>query len=148
MADEVQKHLDNARYGTKLNPDEQRQYLGTFRERVYLTLTESEMTQKFYHQAILTEVAKHPTAFLLIKGSLNETLQAIYVTLASANKLRFTIVSDPEFTDHSDFGAILADKVAVDEEVIDVKDKYPLPEAPATPEEKPKSEGFFKKLFR
>ena len=34
--DQLQKHLDAGRYGTpQVNPDEQRKYLGTFRERCY-----------------------------------------------------------------------------------------------------------------
>lgn len=146
MADEMQKHLDNARYGTKLNPDEQRQYLGTFRERVYLTLTVAEMEQKAYSDALVSEIKKHPEAHLLIKGSLNDDLQAKYVTLASTNKFRFTIISDPEFTDNSTLGAVVAAKTAVNESVVAVAEKYPQKTSTEPPKE-PEPEGFFKRLF-
>ena len=44
MSDELEKRLDTGMYGTpRVNPDEQRKYLGTFRERCYLSMTVTEM---------------------------------------------------------------------------------------------------------
>ena len=41
----LQEHLNNGLYGTpQLHPDEQRKYLGTFRERVSLTITFKEFS--------------------------------------------------------------------------------------------------------
>lgn len=42
--DDVQSHLDKGMYGTPLvNPEEQNKYMGTFRERCYLSMTVAEM---------------------------------------------------------------------------------------------------------
>ena len=42
--DDVQSHLDKGMYGTPLvNPEEQHKYMGTFRERCYLSMTVAEM---------------------------------------------------------------------------------------------------------
>ena len=42
--DELKKHLDSGRYGApKVNPDEQKKYMGTFRERCYVTMTIEQM---------------------------------------------------------------------------------------------------------
>ena len=47
MSDELEKRLDTGMYGTpRVNPDEQRKYLGTFRERCYLSMTVAEMKKK------------------------------------------------------------------------------------------------------
>ncbi len=47
MSDELEKRLDTGMYGTpRVNPDEQRKYLGTFRERCYLSMTVTEMKKK------------------------------------------------------------------------------------------------------
>ena len=46
MAEQSQmdKHLQNSTFGVpKVNPDEQRRYLGTFRERVSLAMTIAEV---------------------------------------------------------------------------------------------------------
>ncbi len=44
--DDVKSHLDKGLYGTPLvNPEEQHKYLGTFRERCYLSMTVAEMIQ-------------------------------------------------------------------------------------------------------
>ena len=43
--DNLQEHLNNGLYGTpQLHPDEQRKYLGTFRERVSLAITFKEFS--------------------------------------------------------------------------------------------------------
>ena len=59
MSDELEKRLDTGMYGTpRVNPDEQRKYLGTFRERCYLSMTVAEMkkrtTKKRYSRFSLT----------------------------------------------------------------------------------------------
>ena len=47
MSDELEKRLDTGMYGTpRVNPDEQRKYLGTFRERCYLNMTVAEMKKR------------------------------------------------------------------------------------------------------
>ena len=43
----LEQRLDNGIYGTpQLKPDEQRRYLGTFRERVCLTISVAELHEQ------------------------------------------------------------------------------------------------------
>ena len=57
MTDELQEHLNKGMYGTpKLKPDEQRKYLGTFRERVDLTVTFAQLNSEKYYPAIQKEL--------------------------------------------------------------------------------------------
>ena len=61
MTDELQEHLNKGMYGTpKLKPDEQRKYLGTFRERVDLTVTFAQLNSEKYYPAIQQELEEHP----------------------------------------------------------------------------------------
>lgn len=144
--DELKQHLDAAMGGVPLvNPDEQHKYLGTFRERCYLTITIQQMTDLHNQQALITEFKQHSEAFLLLNGAADEVLQQEFIHLATKNKLRFTIINDYVKDEPDSFGAILAAKTAVNEAVIDVAEKYPLTK-PETEPEKGK-EGFWQKLF-
>lgn len=142
---EMQKHLDKGAYGTPLvNPDEQHKYMGTFRERCYLTMTIRQMKSGQNQASLAKEIAQHPDATLLLNGKAPDNLQTTYIQLATKNNLRFTIVNDFVSDDLDSFGAILAAKEAVNVEVVDVEKKYPV-----QTEEKPeKKEGFWKKLFK
>ena len=49
----AQQRIDNAVYGTpKIKPDEQRKYLGTFRERVCLTISVQELQEQDWTKAL------------------------------------------------------------------------------------------------
>lgn len=141
--DDVQKRLDQSSSGTPLvKPDEQHKYMGTFRERCYLTLTVGQMPSKHNQQALAKEISKHPDATLLLNGTIGESLQQEYMHLANEKQVHFTFINNYIDDQKDSFGAILTAKEAVNEEVVDVAEKYPLPN-PA-PEEK---ESFWKKLF-
>lgn len=67
--DDVKSHLDKGLYGTPLvNPEEQHKYLGTFRERCYLSMTVAEMIQPKNKENFLKELKKHPDASILLNG--------------------------------------------------------------------------------
>ncbi len=69
MADNLQQRIDQAASGTPLlKPDEQRIYLGTFRERCYVSMTIAQM-KKTSNQTALKKALK--TVYL---GVLNDVL--------------------------------------------------------------------------
>src|SRR5699024_12498751 len=68
--DNLQEHLNNGLFGTpQLHPDEQRKYLGTFRERVSLTITFKEFSnnQNACLTAIKQEISSNTEEELSIK---------------------------------------------------------------------------------
>lgn len=147
MADELQKHLDKGMYGTPLvKPDEQRQYMGTFRERCYLSMTIAEMRKAENKTHLVQELKQHDHATILLNGAMPESLQAEYIQLATKNQAQFTVVNDFVKSDPDSFGLLLTAKEAVDVPEIDIEKKYPPNEAPKT-EESTKKPGFFGKLF-
>lgn len=146
MADELQKHLDKGLYGAPLlNPEEQRKYMGTFRERCYLSMTLTQMKDKANKEALQKELAANPDAQVLMNGKLPESLQTDYIQLLTKAGAKFTIVNDFVSSAPDGLGLLVVAKEAVNEPVIDVAKKYPatsnkIPEPPKRP-------GFFEKLF-
>ncbi|MGC6769316.1 YueI family protein [Enterococcus sp. LJL128] len=126
MGDELQKHLDNSRYGTpQLKPDEQRKYLGTFKERCYVTMTLAQMKNEEDKKNFLKELAAHPAGTVLLNGKMDTPLQAAYIKLINEHNGRFTIVNEAKNSDPDAIGLILAADQAVNEDEIDIEKKYP-----------------------
>lgn len=145
--DELQKHLEKGRYGTPLvNPDEQHKYMGTFRERCYLSMTIAQMKNPDDKASFLVELKQHEDASILLNGKMPESLQAVYIQLATKNNARFTVVNDFVDSTPDSFGLLLVAKEAVNEPVIDVEEKYP--DAKPAKKEPEKKEGFFSRFFQ
>lgn len=145
VQDDLKKHLDNSIYGTPLiKPEEQRKYLGTFRERCYTTLTIAQMKKATSQRNLLKEIAKYPEGIVLLNGSISNELQASYIKILSDTKTKFTIVNDHVNNTPDSFGLILATKKAVNEKIIDIEEKYPLQ---ADLAKKPVKKSFWRKIF-
>lgn len=145
--DDVKSHLDKGLYGTPLvNPEEQHKYLGTFRERCYLSMTVAEMSDPKNKENFLKELNKHTDASIRLNGALPLSIQNQYIQLATKNNVRFTVINDFVSAEPDSFGLLLTAKEAVNEPVIDVEKKYPAEETKKD-EEKPKKKSFWDRLF-
>ncbi|MCT8192612.1 YueI family protein, partial [Pseudomonas monteilii] len=90
MSDELEKRLDTGMYGTpRVNPDEQRKYLGTFRERCYLSMTVTEMKKKDNQKTLLNALPDYQGALVLLNGKLPESIQTDYITLLTKQQMEF-----------------------------------------------------------
>ena len=149
MSDELEKRLDTGMYGTpRVNPDEQRKYLGTFRERCYLSMTVTEMKKKDNQKTLLNALPDYQGALVLLNGKLPESIQTDYITLLTQQQMEFRIVSDAQDAGPDSIGLLIAGKEAVNQDVIDIEQKYPA----ATPHsdkehEQPEKTSFWKRLF-
>jgi len=145
--DDLQKHLDNAMYGTPLlKPDEQRKYMGTFRERCYLTMTIEQMKKTEDKANFLKELAQHPDATVLLNGAMAIDLQSAYIKLINERQTKFTVVNDFVENTPNALGLVLTATEAVNEEIIDIEQKYPKQTSELSKTEQPKK-GFWHKLF-
>ncbi|OTN88990.1 hypothetical protein A5819_001482 [Enterococcus sp. 7E2_DIV0204] len=144
--DDLQKHLDNAMYGTPLlKPEEQRKYMGTFRERCYLTMTIEQMKKTEDKANFLKELAQHPDATVLLNGAMASDLQSAYIKLINERQTKFTVVNDFVENTPNALGLVLTSNEAVNEETIDIEQKYPK-QTSTEATEQPKK-GFWHKLF-
>ncbi|AYM03615.1 YueI family protein [Levilactobacillus yiduensis] len=141
---QMEQHLQNSVYGTpKINPDEQRHYLGTFRERVSLAMTIAEVTDRKSLDAFITEITAHPDYQVILNGHIDQADLAPYLKLASQHNLKFTIRQDTIYgVNDSDLGLIVASDTAINQNPISLSKKYP--EKPAEKPTAPKKSWFDK----
>lgn len=119
MTDVSKQILEKAHGGLKLNPDEQRRYLGTFEERVLgyadiSTANSSELEHGFF--SILEGFQEKVEAlFVKISPTIEFDKQVFYLRQAKESNCQATIVSDDHIT--SPFGLVIHtnEPVQVDE---------------------------------
>ena len=129
--DNLQEHLNNGLYGTpQIHPDEQRKYLGTFRERVSLTITFKEFSnnQNACLTAIKQEISSNTEEELNIKinGQLSPNIIDKIIQIAKENNTKFEYLADTSFSHDTDANAVVicSPKSALHIENIDVESKY------------------------
>lgn len=151
---DVQDYLEKGMFGTpQLKPDEQRKYLGTFRERVYLSMTIAEMRNKKNLRHLKTELTQNPNNQLLINAAVGMTIQSDYMKVAQEAGCQFKIVDTDHKADNQSIGLVYAGETAVNLEAISVTDKYGSQAKKNTSEKNneekiEKKKGFFEQLFK
>ena len=145
-SDNMQNHLNKGMYGVnQTKPNERQQYLGSLRERIYLSITIEQLTSADYSDAVKKEVNKHPNNTLLFNGSVDIKALDPYIKISNLLNCSFRIVTD-EDAEKSNIGLIYVAPQAVDIEIIDVTKKYP--QSDMTSEKKsPEKKSFFKRFF-
>jgi len=132
---QMEQHLQNSVYGTpKINPDEQRHYLGTFRERVSLAMTIGEVTDRQNLDDFITEISAHPDYQVILNGHIDQADLSPYLKLACQHNLKFTIKQDTIYgVNDSDLGLVVASDTAINQNPISLAKKYPSTPQKATP---------------
>lgn len=147
----AQQRLDNAIYGTpKIKPDEQRRYLGTFRERVCLTISVAEIHEQDWTAALSAELHRGIGNLVFINGNLPDQEIHPYIQAAAKANAHFTLKTNPEYkTTPTSLAVVVAAKDAVYQSPVDVKKRYPQLVNPSKVVEKaaPQHESFFHRLF-
>lgn len=143
--------IETAIHGTpKLHPDEQRKYLGTFRERVEVAVTVAEIKQADYVDALTQAFAAHPDNQLFINGNLEQDLIGPYIKAASHANIKFTIKTDDIYrTADDNYALVFTAATAINQDDIDIADRYPA-QSTSTDADDDKPAGLldkFKKLL-
>lgn len=85
---------------------------------------------------------------MLLNGKLPESIQTDYITLLTKQQMEFRIVSDAQDAGPDSIGLLIAGKEAVNEDVIDIEQKYPAATTQSDKEhEQPEKTSFWKRLF-
>lgn len=123
--DQMTSHLDNAMYGPpKLHPDEQRQYLGTFRERVSLLMSIEQLQKGEFLSAFQTELNAHPDYQVIFNGHTGMSALKPYLKIAGSLQRAFTIVQDDFYGNSpADSGLVVVAKTAINQFPIKIEDK-------------------------
>lgn len=144
----MEEHLQSAMYGApKINPDEQRHYLGTFRERVSLTMTIAEVRDRNNLEAFITEITAHPDYQVILNGHIDQADLGPYMKVASQNNVQFSIKQDTIYgISDSDIGLVVCtNATAINVAPVALRQKYPT-ETPS-PTATPKKKGLLDRLF-
>ncbi|WP_338209989.1 YueI family protein [Lactiplantibacillus paraxiangfangensis] len=129
MADIEKEPVDRiqtAMHGTpKLHPDEQRKYLGTFRERVDVAVTVYQLKRAHYVDEMTQAFTAHPDYKLYINGNLDQDFIGPYIKAASQANIQFTIKTDDIYrTGDDDYALVFTASTAINQDVIDVQKRY------------------------
>ncbi|QZN93616.1 YueI family protein [Limosilactobacillus panis] len=145
----VQQRLDNGIYGAKkIKPDEQRKYLGTFRERVCLTISVAELHEKNWQPELAAELAKGIGNLVSVNGNLPHEMVHGYIQTAAKAGAEFTMKTDPEYrVEPASLAIVVAAKKAVFQSPVDVKKRYPQQDNNQQESNKKEDGGFFHRLF-
>lgn len=140
--------LQKASGETRLNPDEQRLYMNTFRERVLLVITFEEIqqagVQAGFHDLANQLSARHAPLFLKLAPSLSDSLQIRL--MKEAQDLGITTSIIDEKVANCPFALVFHTDHAVNLEDIQLASQFPqlLTGNEKKEEKKP---SFWKKLF-
>lgn len=145
----VDQRLQNAVYGTpKINPDEQRRYLGTFRERVCLTISVAQLKERDWSDALRQELKKGIGNLVFLNGNLSDEELRPYMRAAVQEHASFTLKTDPEFsTAPEKMAVVVAAKTAVHQSPVDVEKRYANLKAPTASVKEPAKQSFWQRLF-
>jgi len=119
MTDLSKQLLEKAHGGPKLNPDEQRRYLGTFEERVLgyadINTANSPELEHGFFSILESFQEKVEELFVKISPTIEFDRQVFYLKQAKESNCQATIVSDDHIT--SPFGLVIHtnEPVQVDE---------------------------------
>ncbi len=109
MTDLSKQLLEKAHGGSKLNPDEQRRYLGTFEERVlgYADINTANSPELEHGFFSILESFQEKVEILFVKISPNIEFdkQVFYLRQAKESNCQATIVSDDHIT--SPYGLVI-----------------------------------------
>jgi len=95
---DIQDYLDKGLYGApQLKPDEQRKYLGTYRERVVFVLSLSDLTTSSYESFAINQFEQYEHGTLLVNALVKPAYQKKLIALAQNNHVLLKLV-DTEHT--------------------------------------------------
>lgn len=115
---DINERLQNEQLGggqPQINPDEQRRYLGTFRERVIVAVKASQVSQSNIQAQFEAALKAQPIGKILINQDVAGASFAAYVAIASRTNHPFTLLSHVATTSTQDdpIAVLLAADTAV-----------------------------------
>ncbi|MED3648759.1 YueI family protein [Halalkalibacterium halodurans] len=117
----VDDYLKKGIYGQKeINPEEKRTFLGTFRERIIVALTQSQVREQGTYKEVEELMSRNREAKLYLNGSLDFKYLRDYIQIADQLSIDYLVVSNQE--KETDIGLVLAHDHAIDKEDIFIEE--------------------------
>ncbi|QUW23607.1 YueI family protein [Sporosarcina sp. Marseille-Q4063] len=142
MSNHIDDYLQQGIHGPRgPKPDERRRFLGTYRERIVIALTQAQIREKGIYKQVEVAIKKNRKARLYLNGNMNYGLLTKYTRIAAKYQMNFTMVTNREHD--TEIGLVLAYDYAIDKEEIYVKKQIPKAK-----KEKSNRNGLFANLFK
>jgi len=136
----LEDYLEKGIYGEKqIKPAEKKKFLGTFRERIIIALTKSQVMEKDVYPEVVHSIKKYSKATLLVNGDISYPAISKYIQIAKTNGISFSIVNN--HTSSTNIGLVLTLNEAIDKEEIFIQKANINPK-----ESKIKKEGLWSSL--
>lgn len=146
----VDDYLQQGIYGPKeLKPEEKRLYLGTYRERVIIVLTQLQVSEENVYKEVEQSMQKNRQAHLFLNGHMNYSFLSKYIQKANELSITYTVVTNKDY--NSKYGLVFAHDYAVNKDDIFVhynKEETDKTKEPETNQEKVEKQSLFKKIFK
>lgn len=144
----VEQKLEKSMYGPpKVKPDEQKKYLGTFRERVVIAVANQYATQQKYQTIFKAKLTEDNQVFKSLTMKINDSIdirvKIKYMKIAKALNIKSTVVSENISNNANAYAIVVHSDQAENIEVIDIE-KLNID---ISKNNTPKKKNFFGKLF-
>ncbi|MCH4168173.1 MAG: YueI family protein [Streptococcaceae bacterium] len=146
----IEEKLEQGLYGKpQLKPDEQKKFLGTFRERVILIITNQDVYQDVYQELFfqkLTENINESTQLLMkINDLLDDTTKMKFIKLANELKITSTIITENISIEPEGCAIVIHSNQAENKAIIDI---HQMLAEKTEPIDTDKKRNFFSKLLK
>ncbi|WP_283679852.1 DUF1694 domain-containing protein [Lentilactobacillus sp. Marseille-Q4993] len=93
MADQIEDFIKQHAFGApEIKPDEKREFLGNFRERVALALTIAELNNSNSPAMVEKVVQEYPEYRMYLNGRMADSMIDQYMKIAIKNNYQFTVL--------------------------------------------------------
>ncbi|MDR2465004.1 MAG: YueI family protein [Streptococcaceae bacterium] len=150
MTEEIDKRIQVGIHGKpQIKQHELERFLGTYKERVYLTMTAEEMREEKYQAAYKTFILAldDPDATVHVHAEVEQDIRSLFTKMTTEVGLVLTFYSNSKEIVEGQFGLVICSKHDVLAEKTDIADLFPTQQVETTVEKK-EPKGFFNKLFK
>jgi uncharacterized protein YueI len=119
--EDVMDYLKRGMYGTpELKPEEKKRYLGEFRERVVLALTQRQVRGKDIPRQVHEALDAYRNITIVLNGDMEYEAIGKYIRLANARNVPYRKVHDQQH--ETEIGLVIASPVPVDVPCVELSD--------------------------
>lgn len=148
----AEDYIKQGIYGPKeLRPDEKRLFLGTFRERVVIALTQHQVKRDEVVPEVDQLIKQNKEAQLLLNGHIDYSFLSKYVQRANEHGTSYMMVTNKDY--NSKYGLVLANDHAIHKENIHLQEEDRSTNSTEkgnmeTGQHNKPAESFLKRLFK
>lgn len=112
--------MNGVKGSPEIKKDEKNKYLGTFRERVEITLTIGQLMKPTIYKEVEEILKNTKNITLLLNGDVTYSYLSKYIKIANKLNVPFSIVQNNE--SNTEIGLVIANANAIDKKIIFIQE--------------------------